>query len=74
VRAFEERAKAYDGQLENAFKTYLEQVQRTLSELKAHSDGVHDRYADALHVLQAAVENARTFIPESDPDNTRPDA
>lgn len=67
IRNFEARAKAYDGQLEKAFATYVEQVQRTLGELRQHSDGVHDRYADALQVLQAVIENARTFVPESDP-------
>lgn len=66
IRNFEARAKAYDGQLEKAFATYVEQVQRTLGELRQHSDGVHDRYADALQVLQGVIENARTFVPESD--------
>jgi uncharacterized protein YukE len=65
LRAFEGRAKAYDGQLEKAFATYVEQVQRTLGQLRNHSDGVHDRYAEALHVLQAVIENARAFKPES---------
>lgn len=68
VRAFEGRAKAYDGQLERAFATYLEQVQSTLGELKNHSDGVHDRFGEALHVLKAVIDNARTFIPESKSD------
>jgi len=67
IRAFESRAKAYDGQLEKAFSDYVGQVQRTLGELRQHSDGVHDRYADALQTLQAVIENARTFVPESDP-------
>jgi len=67
IRTFETRAKAYDGQLEKAFSAYVEQVQRTLGELRQHSDGVHDRYADALQVLQAVIDNARTFVPESDP-------
>lgn len=66
IRAFEGRAKAYDGQLEKAFITYVEQVQRTLGELRSHGDGVHDRYADALQTLQAVIENARAFRPESD--------
>lgn len=66
IRAFESRAKAYDGQLEKAFTSYLEQVQRTLGELRTHGDGVHDRYADALHTLQAVIESARSFHPESD--------
>lgn len=65
IRTFESRARAYDGQLEKAFSTYIEQVQRTLGELREHSDGVHDRYADALQVLQAVIDNARTFQPES---------
>jgi methyl-accepting chemotaxis protein len=65
IHNFEARAKAYDGQLENAFTSYVEQVQRTLSELRNHSDGVHDRYAEALQVLQAVIENARAFVPES---------
>lgn len=67
IRSFEGRAKAYDGQLEKAFATYVEQVQRTLGELRSHSDGVHDRYAEALQVLQAVIENARAFVPESAP-------
>jgi hypothetical protein len=67
IRAFESRAKAYDGQLEKAFSDYVGQVQRTLGELRQYSDGVHDRYADALQTLQAVIENARTFVPESDP-------
>ena len=71
IRTFEARAKAYDGQLEKAFATYVEQVQRTLGELRQHSDGVHDRYADALQVLQAVIENARTFVPESEPPQPR---
>ncbi|WP_428681689.1 methyl-accepting chemotaxis protein [Reyranella sp.] len=71
IRNFEARAKAYDGQLEKAFATYVEQVQRTLGELRQHSDGVHDRYADALQVLQAVIENARTFVPESEPPQPR---
>lgn len=71
IRNFETRAKAYDGHLEKAFSTYLEQVQRTLGELRQHSDGVHDRYAEALQVLQAVIENARTFTPESEPPRER---
>ncbi len=71
IRTFEARAKAYDGQLEKAFATYVEQVQRTLGELRQHSDGVHDRYADALQVLQAVIENARSFVPESEPPQNR---
>jgi methyl-accepting chemotaxis protein len=67
IRAFESRAKAYDGQLEKAFNDYVGQVQRTLGELRQHGDGVHDRYADALQTLQAVIENARAFVPESDP-------
>lgn len=65
IRTFEGRAKAYDGQLESAFKTYLDQVQSTLSELRTHDVSVHQRYADALHVLQTVIENARAFSPES---------
>lgn len=67
IRSFESRAKAYDGQLESAFKVYLTQVQRTLGELTTHSDGVHDRYAQALETLQAVIDNARAFVPESAP-------
>lgn len=66
LRAFESRAKSYDGQLENAFVVYVEQVQRTLDELRNHSDGIHDRYSEALQVLQAVIENARSYSPESD--------
>lgn len=73
MRAFEGRAKAYDGQLDKAFSTYIEQVQRTLSELRNHSDGVHDRYGEALQILQAVIENARAFTPESGPTATAGD-
>jgi hypothetical protein len=66
IRAFEDRAKGYDGQLEKAFSTYLEQVQRTLGELRNHGDGVHKQYGDALQTLQAVIENAKAFRPESD--------
>lgn len=71
IRAFESRAKAYDGQLEKAFSDYLGQVQRTLGELRQHGDGVHDRFAEALQTLQAVIENARAFVPESDPPQER---
>lgn len=67
IRSFEGRAKAYDGQLESAFRTYLDQVQSTLSELRSHDAGVHQRYAEALHVLQSVIEHARAFTPESEP-------
>lgn len=71
IRTFEGRAKAYDGQLEKAFGSYVEQVQRTLGELRQHGDGVHEKYAEALQVLQAVIENARTFTPESEPPQQR---
>lgn len=71
IRTFEGRAKAYDGQLEKAFGGYIEQVQRTLGELRQHGEGVHEKYAEALQVLQAVIENARTFTPESEPTQQR---
>ncbi|GAA3874395.1 hypothetical protein GCM10022404_25330 [Celeribacter arenosi] len=68
IEAFESRAAAYDGQLENAFKTYQFEVGKTIDRLEEHGSGVQERFADALSTLQAVIENAKAFEPESIPD------
>jgi hypothetical protein len=65
IEAFESRAAAYDGQLEEAFKTYQVEVGNTIDRLEDHGSGVQERFADALSTLQAVIENAKAFEPES---------
>ncbi len=65
IRSFEARAAAYDGQLERAFKTFSEEITRSISEVENHANAVHEQYADALGTLQAVIENAKAFEPES---------
>lgn len=65
IKTFEARAASYDGQLEKAFKSFSEEIARSISEVENHSNNVHGQYADALATLQAVIENARTFQPES---------
>jgi len=67
IRSFENRAAAYDGQLERAFKTYQTEVAATIDRLESHGAGVQERFADALSMLQAVIENAKAFVPESPP-------
>jgi len=66
IKSFEARAVAYDGQLEKAFKTFIDEISRSISEVEAHSNSVHTQYADALGTLQAVIENAKAFRPESE--------
>jgi hypothetical protein len=65
IETFESRAAAYDGQLETAFKTYQHEVGKTIDRLEEHGSGVQERFADALSTLQAVIENAKSFEPES---------
>lgn len=65
IEAFESRAAAYDGQLEEAFKTYQVEVGNTIDRLEDHGSGVQERFADALSTLQGVIENAKAFEPES---------
>lgn len=65
IQSFESRAVAYDGQLEKAFQTYQTEVARTVDQLESHGRGVQQRFADALSILQAVIENAKSFEPES---------
>ena len=65
IRSFESRAAAYDGQLEKAFQTYQTEVAKTVDGLESHGRGVEQRFADALSTLQAVIENAKAFEPES---------
>lgn len=65
IRTFESRAAAYDGQLEKAFRTYQDEVAKTVDRLERHGSGVQDRFTEALRILQAVIENAKAFEPES---------
>ena len=65
IRTFEARAASYDGQLEKAFRSFSEEIARSISEVENHSNHVHGQYADALATLQAVIENAKAFQPES---------
>ncbi|WP_312795979.1 methyl-accepting chemotaxis protein [Tianweitania sp.] len=65
IRTFEARAASYDGQLEKAFRSFSEEIARSVSEVENHSNSVHGQYADALATLQAVIENAKAFQPES---------
>jgi methyl-accepting chemotaxis protein len=66
IRNFESRAAAYDVQLDKAFKSFSEEISRSISEVENHSNNVHVQYADALSTLQAVIENAKSFKPESE--------
>lgn len=66
IKSFEARAAAYDGQLEKAFKTFTDEIARSITEVETHSNSVHTQYADALGTLQAVIENAKAFRPESE--------
>lgn len=65
MKTFETRAAAYDGQLEKAFRSFAEEIARSISEVENHSNNVHGQYAEALATLQSVIENAKTFQPES---------
>lgn len=65
IKSFESRAAAYDGQLEKTFKSFSEEITRAVGEVQNLADGVHGQYAEALATLQAVIENARNFQPES---------
>jgi len=65
IKTFEARAASYDGQLEKAFRSFSEEIARSISEVENHSNNVHGQYADALATLQAVIENAKAFQPES---------
>lgn len=65
IRNFEARAASYDGQLEKAFRSFSEEIARSITEVENHSNNVHGQYADALATLQAVIENAKAFQPES---------
>lgn len=65
IKTFESRAAAYDGQLEKVFRSFSEEITRAISEVQNLADGVHDQYAEALATLQAVIENAKAFEPES---------
>ncbi len=66
IKSFEARAASYDGQLEKAFKAFSTEISRSISEVENHSNAVHQQYADALGTLQAVIENAKAFSPESE--------
>jgi hypothetical protein len=66
IKNFEARAASYDGQLEKAFKTFSTEIGRSVSEVENHANAVHQQYADALGTLQAVIENAKAFRPESE--------
>ncbi|MBB4576017.1 methyl-accepting chemotaxis protein [Rhizobium lentis] len=66
IKSFEARAASYDGQLEKAFKTFSTEIGRSVSEVENHANAVHQQYADALGTLQAVIENAKAFRPESE--------
>lgn len=66
IKTFEARAASYDGQLEKAFKTFSTEIGRSVSEVESHANAVHERFADALGTLQAVIENAKAFKPESE--------
>ncbi|WP_420419746.1 hypothetical protein [Pacificispira sp.] len=65
IRSFESRAAAYDGQLKEAFQSYQVEVAKTIDRLETHGVGVQQRFTDALGILQAVIENAKAFEPES---------
>lgn len=65
IKTFEARAASYDGQLEKAFRSFSEEIARSIGEVENHSNNVHGQYADALSTLQAVIENAKAFQPES---------
>lgn len=65
IKSFESRAAAYDGELEKAFSKYIEHIGQSIREVEAHSNNVHGQYAEALATLQAVIENAKSFEPES---------
>jgi hypothetical protein len=66
ISSFEARAAAYDGQLEKVFKSFSEEIRRSIGEVETHSTAVHEQYADALSTLQSVIENAKAFRPESE--------
>lgn len=65
IKSFEARAAAYDGQLEKVFRSFSEEITRAIGEVRNLSDGVHEKYAESLTRLQAVIENAKAFEPES---------
>ncbi|ACP24372.1 hypothetical protein NGR_c05790 [Sinorhizobium fredii NGR234] len=65
IKSFETRAAAYDGQLAAAFRTFTEQISRSIGEVENHANNVHGQYTEALSTLQGVIENAKAFTPES---------
>jgi DNA anti-recombination protein RmuC len=67
IRTFEQRAAAYDGQLEKAFAVYQKEVAETIARLETHGIEVQKRFAHGLEMLTAVIQNAKAFEPESRP-------
>ncbi|WP_321339912.1 methyl-accepting chemotaxis protein [uncultured Cohaesibacter sp.] len=65
IATFEARAAAYDGELEKAFRSFRELISQSMSEVETHAESVHGQYAEALSTLQAVIQSAEAFIPES---------
>lgn len=68
IDAFESRAKAYDGDMENALNVYKTNLDAAISDVQAFSGDVHVQYADALQRLRAVIEGARAYSPEPETD------
>ncbi|MEZ5887881.1 MAG: hypothetical protein R3D56_13525 [Paracoccaceae bacterium] len=69
IRSFEARAAAYDGQLEKAFRTYQDELTKAIDLLENHGRETSSRFAEGLSTLQAVIENAKAFEPESQPES-----
>jgi len=65
MRSFESRAAAYDGQLEKAFKTYQDEIAKSVDTLENHGKETKARFTEALSTLQSVIENAKAFEPQS---------
>lgn len=65
VDAFEQRAKAYDGEMDRALRSYKDNLDSAVGEVEKFSSSVHDRYADALQRLQSLIDGAKSYEPET---------
>lgn len=66
VRAFEERAKAYDGDMARALEGYRKNLDAAVEKVSKFSGDVHADYSDALQRLRAVIDSARSFEPTTD--------
>ncbi|WP_299693503.1 hypothetical protein [uncultured Tateyamaria sp.] len=66
VRAFEERAKAYDGDMARALEGYRKNLDAAVEKVSRFSGDVHADYSDALQRLRAVIDSARSFEPTTD--------